>query len=163
MPWFCLHRSPCTGKVIQRIVGQKNVQCQAFISKIRPKSRFKRDFGRLVRDPNATRARVNWRAFDYLPMLHFGPCPTSSGWGLTRQKQLSMTATAWVMWLCACQTVDWCLSMSLASIVWKELHLLSISVKCVPIPPPKKKQDDPPPKGELKIEWPTPYQGFKNW
>ena len=41
MPWFCcLHRSPCAGKVIQRIVGQKNVQCPAFISKIRAKSRL---------------------------------------------------------------------------------------------------------------------------
>ena len=59
-------------------MGEKNVQCPAFISKIRAKSRFKRDFGRLVRDPNATRARVNWSPFYYLPMLHFGPCPTSS-------------------------------------------------------------------------------------
>ena len=44
------------------------------------KFRFKRIFGRLVRDPNAMRARVNWSTLDYLPMVHFGPCPTSSVW-----------------------------------------------------------------------------------
>ena len=83
-------------------------------------------------------------------------------WGLTRQKQLSMTATAWLMWLCACQTVDWCLSMWLGLIVWKELPLLSISVKCVPIPPPpKKKQDDPPLKGSWKLNNPPLTKGSK--
>ena len=77
-PWFCcLHRSPCARKVIQRIVGQKNVRCLAFISKIRVKFRFKCIFSRLFRGPNATRARVNWSVLDYLPMLRFGLCPIS--------------------------------------------------------------------------------------
>ena len=74
----CLHRSPCEGKVIQRIVEQKNVRCPAFISKMWAKFRFKRIFGRLVRDPHAMRARVNWSVLDYLPMTHFELCPTSS-------------------------------------------------------------------------------------
>ena len=89
-------------------------------------------------------------------------------WGLTRQKQLSMTATAWLMWLCTCQTVDWCLSMSLGLIVWKELPLLSISVKCLPIPHPppqkkkkKKKQDDPPLKESWKLNDPPLTEGSK--
>ena len=79
-PWFCcLHWSPCVGKVIQRIVGQENVQCPAFILKIWAiLFRFKRIFGHLVRDPNTARAHVNWSTLDYLPMVHFGMCPTSS-------------------------------------------------------------------------------------
>ena len=32
----------------------------------------------MVRDPSATRARVNWRELYYLPMVHFGQCPTYS-------------------------------------------------------------------------------------
>ena len=31
---------------------------------------------------------------------------------------------AWVIWLCVCQTVGWCLSVSLAFIVQKELPFL---------------------------------------
>ena len=32
-------------------------------------------------------------------------------------------ATTWVIWLCSCQTVGWCLSVSLAFIVQKELNV----------------------------------------
>ena len=55
-----------------------------------------------------------------------------------RQKQWSMAATTyWVMWLCACQTVSSCSSVSLASIVRKELDC----VKCAPIPVKKEKKN----------------------
>ena len=40
------------------------------------------------------------------------------------QKQLSMAATTWVIWLCTCKTVGWCLSVALAFIVRKEFPLL---------------------------------------
>ena len=33
-------------------------------------------------------------------------------------------APAWVIWLCVCQALDWCLSVSLAFIVRKELPFL---------------------------------------
>ena len=38
-------------------------------------------------------------------------------------------APAWVIWLCVCQTVGWCLSVSLAFIVRKELPLEGIENK----------------------------------
>ena len=58
-----------------------------------------------------------------------------------RQKELSTAATTyWVMWLCPCQTVGCCLSVSPAFITRRELFC----VKCVPIPvKKKKKQNDP--------------------
>ena len=82
--WDSIRKSPillsCEGKVIQqRIVEQKNVWCPAFLLKMWAKFRFKCIFGRLIRDPHAMRARVNWSALEYLPMTHFELCPTSSG------------------------------------------------------------------------------------
>ena len=76
--FYCLHWSPCVGKLIQRIVEQKNVQCPAFIPKIWAKFRVKQIFGCLVSDPNTMRACVNWSILDNLPLVHFRPCPTSS-------------------------------------------------------------------------------------
>ena len=84
----------------------------------------------------------------------------SCWWGLIRQKQLSTAATAWVIWLCPCQTMGWCLSASLALIVWKEVLLLSICVKCVPILI-KKNQDDPPLRGSWKLSDPPLTKGSK--
>ena len=79
-------------------------------------------------------------------------------WGLISQKKLSMAATARVIWPCWCQIVGWCLSVSLAVIVWKKLPLLSIVSNVCQFP---EKKDDPPLRGGWKLNDPPLIKGSK--
>ena len=81
-------------------------------------------------------------------------------WGLIRQKGLPMAATARVIWLCACQTVGWCLCVTCFNSL-KGVTFVVVCVKCVATPITKKKQDDPPLRGSWKLNDPPLNTGSK--